>query len=156
GPFKTSPPFGPLAARPAFPRWATPCGSARRSANVGLVPAGLLLAAATTGRSLAIIMAVGMLLLFAILATLVWTRFGQARPMTKCVFLSLLAHLLLIIYAYSTHILFGPPGKWYGQEVTIRLMDAADDQEAALVTSPNPNPWEQVSQAQAPIFDAPP
>ena len=110
---------------------------------MGLIPAGLLLAVATASRSAAIVLAVGMVLLFVLSATLVWTRFGQARPITKCVLLSLLAHLLLIIYAYSTHILFGPPGKWYGRDVTIRLIDAADDEEAATVASANPKPRER-------------
>src|SRR6187401_2497879 len=106
-------------------------------------PAWLLLGFGFSDRTLAILMAVGLLGVFALLAALVWTRFGQAKPISKCVVLSLLAHLLFLIYAYSTQILFGPPGKWNGQIVTVRLRDAADDQEAARLKTSTPQPWEQ-------------
>src|SRR5262245_65336543 len=91
-------------------------------------------------------------MLFVLLVILVWTRFGQAQPVSKCVVLSLLAHLLLIIYAYSTHILYGPPGSWTGQIVTVRLRDAADDVEAAPEASPNPKTWQQPGELNAPLL----
>ena len=91
----------------------------------------IVLAALAAYRPLSGVLAVGLFALFVLLTVLVWTRFGQARPIAKCVVLSLLAHLLLLIYAYSTHILYGPPGRWTGQTVTVRLRDAADDVEAA-------------------------
>src|SRR5262245_49845082 len=91
-------------------------------------------------------------MLFVLLAVLVWTRFGQARPVSKCVVLSLLAHLLLVIYAYSTHILNGPPGSWTGRAVTVRLRDAADDMEAAPTVSSSPKQWEQPGESNAPLL----
>src|SRR5439155_3834035 len=115
-----------------------------------------LLAATFASRPLAIILALGFLTLFVLVAVLVWTRFGQARPIAKCVVLSLLAHLLLLIYAYSTHILYGPPGRWTGQTVTVRLRDAADDVEAAPVASPSPKPWQQPGESTAPLLLATP
>ena len=69
-----------------------------------------LLAAITANRLSSGLLAAGLLALFALLTVLVWTRFGQARPISKCVVLSLLAHLLLLIYMYSSHVLYGPPG----------------------------------------------
>jgi hypothetical protein len=99
-------------------------------------------------------MAVGLVGVFALLAALVWTRFGQAKPVSKCVVLSLLAHALFLIYAYSTQILFGPPGKWTGQTVTVRLRDAADDQEAARLPTSVPQPWEQAGAENVPLMEA--
>jgi squalene-hopene cyclase-like protein len=110
------------------------------------------LAAITAGRPLNVILAVGLIGLFILLSVLAWTRLGQARPIAKCVVLSLLAHLLLLIYAYSTHILYGPPGRWTGQTVTIRLRDAADDVEAAPVASASPQPWQQAGESTAPLL----
>src|SRR5262245_40409883 len=103
-----------------------------------------------------IVLAVGLVTVFVVLAVLIWTRFGQARPISKCVLLSLLAHFLLLIYAYSTHILCGPlgPGSWNGQAVMMRIRDAADDEEAATVAAADPQPWNQAGQSDAPIFDA--
>src|SRR5436305_14281495 len=115
-------------------------------------PTSPLLAAVSASRPLAIILALGFLTLFVLIAVLVWTRFGQARPLSKCVILSLLAHLLLLIYAYSTHILYGPPGRWTGQIVHVRLRDAADDIEAAPVASPEPKAWRQPGESTAPLL----
>src|SRR3954464_13704350 len=119
-------------------------------------PNSLVLAALLASRPLAMILALGFVTLFVLVAVLVWTRFGQARPLSKCVVLSLLAHLLLLIYMYSTHILYGPPGRWTGQTVTIRIRDAADAVEAAPGASSEPTPWEQPGESNAPLLLATP
>src|SRR5204862_402441 len=111
-----------------------------------------LLAALTAARPLSGVLAAGLIALFVLLTVLVWTKFGQARPISKCVVLSLLAHLLLVIYMYSTHVLYGPPGRWTGQTVTIRLRDAADDVEAAPVASKSPQPWSQAGESNVPLL----
>src|SRR5262245_3016608 len=115
-----------------------------------------LLAAITANRPLSWLLAAGLIGVFVLLSMLVWTRFGQARPISKCVVLSLLAHLLLLIYMYSTHVLYGPPGRWTGQTVIMRIRDAADDVEAAPVASPNPKPWQQPGESNAPLLLATP
>lgn len=102
-----------------------------------------LVAGISPFRPMASLMAVGLVLLFILLAVLVWSRFGQARPVAKCVVLSLLAHVLLVIYMYSTHVLYGPPGKWTGQVVKVRLRDTADDVEAGPVAGNDSRPWQQ-------------
>lgn len=114
------------------------------------------LLAATYPGVVMIVLALGLLTLFVVLAVLIWTRFGQARPISKCVILSVLAHILLLIYAYSTHILYGPlgPGTWTGQTVMMRLRDASDDEEAALVASADPQMWSQAGLPDAPLADA--
>ncbi len=112
------------------------------------------LLAATYPGALLVLLAVGLLGLFIFLAVLVWTRFGQARPISKCVVLSLLAHLLLLIYAYSTHVLFAQPGEFTGQTVRVRLRDVEDDEEAAPVAAAEPLPWEQPGEAKSPLAEA--
>jgi hypothetical protein len=111
-----------------------------------------LLAAITANRPMSWLLAAGLIGLFVLLSILVWTKFGQARPIAKCVVLSLLAHLLLLIYMYSTHVLYGPPGRWTGQTVIMRIRDAADDVEAAPVASTNPQPWQQAGESNAPLL----
>src|SRR5438477_238259 len=91
----------------------------------------VIVAALPMRSTLSSLLAVGLIAIFVVLSVLVWTRFGQARPVSKCVVLSLLAHLLLLIYAYSTHIMYGPPGRLMGRVVKVRLRDAKDNEEAA-------------------------
>jgi hypothetical protein len=108
--------------------------------------------AATYPGILLISLALGLVAVFILLAVLVWTKFGQARPVSKCVALSLLAHVLLLIYAYTTHVLYGAgPGKFTGQTVMMRFRDAADDEEAAAVATENPQPWSQAGEPDAPL-----
>jgi hypothetical protein len=112
----------------------------------------LLLAAIAAHRTVNFVLGIGLASIFVLLTVLVWTRWGQARPIAKCVVLSLLAHLLLLIYGYSTHILAGPPGKWNGSAVTVRLRDASDPFEAAPVKSSSPKPWQQPGESNAPLL----
>ena len=100
---------------------------------------------AISDRTLAIVLASGLVTLFVALAVLIWTRWGQARPLSKCIGLSGVAHLLLLVYAYSTRVLFDQPGHWTGQDsVKIHLADPRDSEEAApLPEGTNPKPWEQ-------------
>ena len=69
----------------------------------------------THGRTFAMVLGIG----FAILAITLFiasrTRWGQAKPLTKCVVLSILAHVWLLMYAYGTHIIL-PQGDPRGHE----------------------------------------
>jgi hypothetical protein len=95
-------------------------------------------------RTLAIVLAIGFIALFLALVVLVWTRWGQARPIAKCAGLSLAAHLLLFIYAYSTRVLFDQPGSWLGQTVKVHIVDAQDDEEAAPAPElASEQPWDR-------------
>ena len=61
-------------------------------------------------RTLWAVIWIGLALLTLALLVLMRTRWGQARPLSKCVVLSLFAHLLLIGYASMTNLFFeGPP-----------------------------------------------
>ena len=121
---------------------------------MGQLAPSITLATLAANRPLAIALAVGMFVVFVLLTILVWTRFGQARPISKCVVLSLLAHLLLLIYAYSTHVLYGPPGRLTGRAVTIRIRDAVDWNETATVAAADPEPWNQAGDAEGEIAEA--
>ena len=44
------------------------------------------------------------------LVVLIWTRWGQYRPLRKCLVLSVLAHLLLAGYATTVRIVAMVPG----------------------------------------------
>ena len=102
-------------------------------------------------RTLAIVLAVGFISLFVALVVLVWTRWGQARPLAKCAGLSLAAHVLLLIYACSTRVLFDQPGTWLGQTVKLHLVDAQDDVEAATASDgPVPQAWDQAGDEKSP------
>jgi hypothetical protein len=112
---------------------------------------------AMTDRSLAIVLAIGFVGLFIALVVMVWTRWGQARPIAKCAGLSFAAHALLLIYAYSTQVLFDKPGSLFGQTVKVYVPDAHDNEEAAPHPEVGePQPWEQPGLDSAPDLNAPP
>ena len=119
-------------------------------------PPILALAPALTDRTLAIVLALGFVALFIALVVMVWTRWGQARPMAKCAGLSFAAHALLLIYAYSTQVLFDKPGSLFGQTVKVYVPDARDNEEAAPHPEiGEPQPWEQPGLDNAPDLNAP-
>lgn len=110
---------------------------------------------AMTDRALAIVLAAGFTAVFVALVVMVWTRWGQARPMSKCAGLSFAAHALLLIYAYSTQVLFDRPGSLFGQTVKVYVPDAHDDEEAAPHPEiGEPAPWEQPGIDYAPDLNA--
>jgi hypothetical protein len=108
-------------------------------------------------RGLAIVLALGFIGLFIALVVLVWTRWGQARPIAKCAGLSFAAHLLLLIYAYGTRVLFDQPGSWLGQTVKVHLVDAQDNVEAApALEGENEQAWDRPGEDHAPLNAAMP
>lgn len=62
-----------------------------------------------TTPSLQLFLLLGSLLLAISLLLLTMTRLGHARPITKCVVLSVIAHVLLLGYAYGTRLMFQVP-----------------------------------------------
>lgn len=85
----------------------------------------------------ALITSAGLLALLVSLIVLVGTRWGQSQPMSKCIGLSLVAHLLLAIYAFCTHVLFYNPAatQGYQQFVNVRLEDASGTDDEIPATS---------------------
>ncbi|MBI2827054.1 MAG: hypothetical protein HYX69_20465 [Planctomycetia bacterium] len=58
------------------------------------------------------------------LVILMRTRWGQQKPLRKCIVLSLIAHLLFVVYAMTVHVVMAQPGLGYGP--TIRVASIAD------------------------------
>lgn len=56
---------------------------------------------------LELVLWIGLFALTFALLVLVGTRWGQVRPVSKCVVLSVFAHLLFLCFAYLTHLSFG-------------------------------------------------
>lgn len=90
-----------------------------------MIPSGELFA---THRQLAMgALWVAIALLTATLSVMTWTQWGQARPLRKCILLSVLAHLLLAGYAASVSVLSGAKGFGGGGDRTIQVSLLDDD-----------------------------
>ncbi len=115
----------------------------------------------THTRSLALLLGIG----FAVLAIALFiasrTRWGQTKPLTKAIALSVLAHVWLLLYVAGTRPVL-PQGNTTGHETNMsvafesELLDAApsllhepndggteDPTEASDEQLPEPEPWEQ-------------
>lgn len=65
-----------------------------------------------------------------LLLAMMWTRWGQARPLVKCVALSVFAHLLLVLFMWGTRVLsMLPPGESLAGTVQVRLVEDAGDED---------------------------
>ncbi len=88
------------------------------------------------------------------LVVLIWTRWGQYRPLRKCLVLSVLAHLLLAGYATTVRIVtMTPPAN--GPIIAIRLGDlggpgANGDDPAGGLETPQP-----AAKASPPLLEIP-
>ena len=86
----------------------------------------------------------GLLFFTAGLAVLMYTRWGQYRPLRKCMGLSLLAHLILASYAATIHI--AAPITQPEQAINVSIGDGPFEKAAGGGASPNSDavgqPWE--------------
>lgn len=84
------------------------------------------------------------------LVVLMWTRFGHAKPLSKCIALSIYAHVLLMTYAYGTKLVIPtPPGDEEGQILQLNLLAGNDDDSTPSEfkeepTSESPMPWDML------------
>jgi hypothetical protein len=118
---------------------------------VGLFADNLLLASTSIApaRALAMILAVGLGIITIGLGILVWTRWGQARPLTKCAGLSLVAHLLLLCYCYGTRVFFEAPGRATADgTINVRIEDVTDEEEAGPASTANTKELPKVSSSE--------
>jgi len=85
------------------------------------------------------------------------TRWGQAKPLSKCVALSLFAHILFMGYAYGTRMAFAPPEP--EQVETVKVNVVADDQQGDKEEGNGDaaKPWNRVptEASIAPELDSP-
>ncbi len=80
------------------------------------------------------------------------SRWGQARPLTKCVVLSLFAHVLLLVVACMSNLFQPAAFKRPGVEaVSVQL---ADVEQSSPDQADEPAPWEQTPPQEAPTPDA--
>lgn len=98
----------------------------------------------------------GMAAITLTLLILMQTRWGQAKPVSKCVVLSIFAHLLLMSYAHMTQ-MFSPTSPGYSRE-TVRLKLSQVDfnlpEAEEVVESPKVRqPWDDF-QAELPQASA--
>ncbi len=101
-----------------------------------------------TTPSLQLFLLLGSVVLAISVALLTMTRLGHARPITKCVVLSVVAHILLLGYAYGTRLIFHVPVAQTDPPIQIRIADSVDD-------TSNDNPAVNVEQAAVEIEQVP-
>src|SRR5215211_449024 len=97
----------------------------------------------------------GSLALSIALVVLMWTRWGQSRPLQKCAALSLLVHLMLAFLTMTVRIVVGDGGGGGGGGVPIRVRIVQDRGPVTAVThlATETNPADDVL---APQLLAPP
>ncbi len=106
----------------------------------------LLASGISASRVLGIIVWSGLVGLTLALLVLVLTRWGQSRPLRKCVGLSVFAHLLFLVYAYGTNLFFDiPPGG--SKDVLVLTISPADESrdedDAAMQPDRQGRPWDR-------------
>ena len=115
-------------------------------------------------RTLLIILWSGLGVLSLALIILMMTRWGQAKPMSKCVVLSLLAHLLLAGYAYTTRFFSEIPTMPFRDELRIAVVANEDTESLEYESSRERQAWERFQKipappaeglARAPVVDQP-
>ena len=103
-----------------------------------LPPHCLLAVAQPTAYSVtSIVLGSGLFVLSVALLIMMWSRWGEARPVAKCVGLSILAHILLMVYAYSTNMLQPVAGQKNGDDIAVRMVT---DEHA---DTPEVREWDQ-------------
>lgn len=96
-------------------------------------------------RNVGIALWVGLAILTVSLIVLGRTSWGQARPVSKCVVLSVFAHVLLLGYAYGTKLIFDapPPGDVESDVLSLTILsDEGEEQLEAAEPEQTPR-WDQ-------------
>lgn len=107
--------------------------------NLGHVWLGLLAEAGTASlgsRILAAVIWTGLGILTISLLVLMRTRWGQAKPISKCVVLSVFAHVLFVTYAYTTRLIFDSPPKQPEAVIRVSLRHDGDSAAQPAVSRP--------------------
>jgi len=90
-----------------------------------------------------IVLWTGLAALTVALLVLTRTRWGQARPLTKCIVLSLFAHVLLGGYAYMTNLFYDYPAAPPGESIRISLAEPGPATAENPDRPAQPQPWER-------------
>ncbi|MBI2481048.1 MAG: hypothetical protein HYV60_21160, partial [Planctomycetia bacterium] len=99
-----------------------------------------LLAETCASQTLAIILWIGLAIITVALLVLMRTRWGQAQPLSKCVVLSVFAHILFIAYAYGTRLIFDAPAPQHDEVIRLAFVS----QDTNTVSTPRQRqPWDE-------------
>ncbi len=112
-----------------------------RDALLGQVP---LAETVFTARVLGILLWSGLVVLAIALLVLMRTGWGQARPLSKCVALSVFAHVLLVGYAYGTKLIFDPPPPAAGEVIYLSFVGGDEESQVGNTNEQQPKSWEQI------------
>lgn len=92
---------------------------------------------------------IGVGILTVALLVLMRTRWGQVRPLSKCVVLSVFAHLLLILFAYTTHVFDEPAVTRHDGPIEVAFI-ASEHPPGESEPQQKSEPWDDVSDKAAP------
>jgi hypothetical protein len=108
-----------------------------------LVNSPILLAAAAAPNLVRWAVITGLVGLTIALLVLMASRWGQANPLRKCIVLSVLAHLLLAIYATTVYVVSGSGvGGGEGQGVEVAWLGVQTGDTTILPRQPDPKAWQ--------------
>ena len=102
----------------------------------GIVMAGSSL---FQGQSAWLLLGIGFALLSVALLVLMLSRLGHARPVQKCVILSVYAHLLLLVFAYMYNLFQVPLPSGHGQTTSVTYIESNNEEDQMS----GDTPWEQ-------------
>lgn len=104
----------------------------------------------TQARSLAVFFGIGFALLAVMLLVASRTRWGQAKPLTKCIALSVLAHVWLLMYALGTRAIL-PQGDPHGREqsVSVSFENESSSADNEIIETAERMPQDSVSAPEA-------
>jgi len=92
-----------------------------------------------------IVLWLGLSMLIIALFLLMRTRWGQSQPLGKCAVLSLLAHLLLAVYATTVQIVIASSGTAHQATIRASLVDADDwNENIAHERQSIAEPWQNI------------
>ena len=98
-----------------------------------------------SARMLGLILWCGLAMLTVALLVLTRTRWGQAQPLSKCVALSVFAHMLLMGYAYGTKLIFDVTPGLQEEVVQLSVISAVQDQQFTPGSADALQPWDDLA-----------
>lgn len=104
----------------------------------------LIFSAIGPNHTLQWVLFVGLSVWTVLLLAMTWTRWGKARPLVKCVALSVLAHLLLILFMWGTRVFsMLPPGESLTGTLAVKLIQDEEGDETLAPWSAQEGPIEK-------------
>ena len=94
-------------------------------------------------RNLALLLWCGLAVLTLALLILMRTRWGQAKPLSKCIVLSVFAHILFVAYAYGTRLIFDHPTVVEDVPIRLAMVASEEDQQLEQRAHSEPMAWDR-------------